>query len=337
MTDKNKTDSAEADAGLMHISTDSDCARDKVAFWADLVCQHFVQVECNSVAAPEQFHGAISLRKIDKVDVSQIVAGAQQVTRTQSMMAKANREYFLVNIQGDGNSGLQQDGRLATLKPGDMGIYSSSREFDLSFNTDFSQTVLTFPADELRLKIPGIDALTATAIDGQNPAARLLTRMAGSYYQTEFDALPPPAVAHAANALTELLAATVAAFSPAPEKHISNLTLFHLTRIKQYVVDNLHDPALSIQTVSQILRISPAHIHRLFEGELQTFSAWLWSCRLLACKRALENHAQAHLTISEVAFRNGFNNSSHFSRAFRAKFGITPGECRDRRKSARPV
>ena len=161
MTNKNLTDTNQAGAGLMQVSTDSDCARDKVAFWADLVCQHFVQVECNSVAAPEQFHGAISLRKIDKVDVAQIVAGAQQVTRTRSMMAKANREYFLVNIQRDGNSGLQQDGRLATLKPGDMGIYSSSREFDLSFNTDFSQTVLTFPADELRLKIPGIDSLTA--------------------------------------------------------------------------------------------------------------------------------------------------------------------------------
>jgi AraC-like DNA-binding protein len=337
MTDKNKTDTAEAGAGLMHISTDSDCARDKVAYWADIVCQHLVQVECNSIAAPEQFHGAISLRKVDKVDVSQVVAGAQQVTRTKSMMAKADSECFLLNIQRDGNSGLQQDSRLATLKLGDMAIYSSARRYDLSFNAKFSQTVLTFPADELRLKIPGIDALTATVLYSQNPAARLLTRMADSYYQTEFDTLPLPAVAHAANALTELLAATVAAFSPAPEKHISNLTLFHLTRIKQYVIDNLHDPALSIQTVSQILRISPAHIHRLFEGEVQTFSAWLWSCRLLACKQALENYAQAHLTISEVAFRSGFNNSSHFSRAFRAKFGITPGECRDRRKLARPV
>ena len=163
MTDKNKTDTAGAGAGLMHISTDSDCARDKVAFWADMVCQHFVQVECNSIAAPEQFHGAISLRKVDKVDVAQIVAGAQQVTRTKSMMAKADSEYFLLNIQRDGNSGLQQDSRLATLKPGDMAIYSSARRFDLSFNATFSQTVLTFPADELRLKIPGIDALTATA------------------------------------------------------------------------------------------------------------------------------------------------------------------------------
>lgn len=319
----------------MQVSTDSVCPRDKVTFWADMVCQHLVQVECNSVAAPDQFHGAIGLRKIDKVDISRVVSGAQQVTRTPHLIAKADSEYFLVNIQNDGNSGVQQDGRLAILKPGDMAIYSSAREYDLSFNTEFSQTVLIFPADDLRLKIPGIDALTATAINSQNPAVRLFMRTACSYFQTEFDTLPPPAVAHATNALTELFSATVAAFSPAVETHISNLTLFHLTRIKQYVVDNLQDPALSIHTVSQTLGISPAHIHRLFEGELQTFSAWLWSCRLLTCKRALESDAHTHLTISEIAYRSGFNNSSHFSRAFRAKFSITPRECRDRHSSTK--
>jgi AraC-like DNA-binding protein len=330
MTKKTKTDTVEAGAGLMHVSTDADCAHDKVAFWADMVCQHLVQVECNSVIAPEQFHGAIGMRRIDKVDVAQIVAGAQQVTRTQGMMARADSEYFLVNIQRDGNSSVQQDGRRATLKPGDMAVYSSARRYDLAFNATFSQTVLTLPANELRLKIPGIDALTATTLGSQNPAVRLLTRMASNCYQTEFDALPPAAGACAANALTELLAAAAAAFSPAPEKNISNLALFHLTRIKQHVIDHLHDPALSIDTVSQKLRISPAHIHRLFEGELQTFSVWLWSCRLIACKRDLENYTKTHLSVSEIAFQNGFSNSSHFSRTFRAKFGISPRECRDR-------
>ena len=132
-----KTDTAQTGAGLMHVSTDSGCARDKVAFWADMVCQHFVQVECNSVTAPEQFHGAISLRKIDKVDVAQLVAGAQQVARTPHLMAKADSEYILVNIQRDGNSSMQQDGRMATLKPGDMALYSTARRFDFSFNRDF--------------------------------------------------------------------------------------------------------------------------------------------------------------------------------------------------------
>ncbi|RDJ98615.1 helix-turn-helix domain-containing protein [Paraburkholderia lacunae] len=324
------TAALQASTALVHVSTDAVRARDKVAFWADLVCQHLVQVDCNSVAEPEQFHAAISLRKIDKINLSRIAAGGQQVARTPQLMAKADSEYFLVNIQRNGNSGLQQDGRLATLKPGDMALYTSARRYDLSFKEDFSQTVLIFPADALRLKIPGIDALTATVLNSQNPAVQLFARMADNYFQTEFDALPPSAVAYAGDALTQLFAATVAAFSPTAETQISNLALFHLTRIRQYVTDHFRDPALSMSTVSQALGISPAHIHRLFEGESQTFSAWLWSCRLLACKAELENYAKVHLTIGEIAFSNGFNNSSHFSRAFRVKFGITPREFRER-------
>ena len=334
---KNQIDTDQASAGLMQVSTESVCSRDKVAFWADMVCQHLVQVECNSIASPEHFDGSISLRKVGNVDISQVVTDAQQVTRTSTLISKADSEYFMVNIQRHGNSAVQQDGRLTALKSGDIAIYSSTRKYDLSFNDEFSQTVLIFPADDLRLKIPGIDALTATALDSQNPAVQLFTRMTDSYFQTAFNALPSPTVEYAANALTELLAATVAVLSPAHDKNISNLTFFHLTRIKQYVADHLDEPELSIHSISKTLRIYPAHIHRLFEGELQTFSSWLWSCRLLACKRALESKALAHLTISEVAFQNGFNNSSHFSRAFRIKFGITPSECRDSRNLVRSV
>jgi AraC-like DNA-binding protein len=324
------TATSQASTDLVRVSTDTVRARDKVAFWADLVCQHLVQVDCNLVVEPEQFHAAISLRKIDKINLSRIVAGGQQVARTPQLMAKADSEYFLVNIQRSGNSGLQQDGRLAALKPGDMAIYTSSRRYDLSFNEDFSQTVLIFPADALRLKIPGIDALTATVLNNQNPAVQLFARMADNYFQTGFDALPLSAVAYAGDALTQLFAATVAAFSPTAETQISNLSAYHLTRIKQYVVDHFRDPALSVSAASQALGISPAHIHRLFEGESQTFGAWLWSCRLLSCKAELENYAKAHLAISEIAFNNGFNNSSHFSRAFRMKFGMTPREIRER-------
>ena len=106
------------------------------------------------------------------------------------------------------------------------------------------------------------------------------------------------------------------------------LARFHLARIKQHAMQHLHDPGLSVASLSAALGLSPAHIHRLFAGEEQTFTAWLWSCRLVACKRRLEDAAQAHFTVSEIAFKSGFNSSAHFSRAFRARFGLSPSECR---------
>ncbi len=231
---------------------------------------------------------------------------------------------------------MTQDGRLTALKPGDMALFSSTRLYEFSFDAFFSQTVLILPADALRLKIPGIDTLTATTLDGQNPAACLLSRMAESYFQTDFSQLPSRTAEHAADALTALLAATLTVFLPAVQASVSSRTLFHLLRIKQYAIDHLKDPALSIASISQALHLSPAHIHRVFEGESLTFSAWLRSCRLLACRHALEDGAQAHLDITQIAFKHGFNNSAHFSRAFREQFGICPRECRDRKATYKP-
>ncbi|MGC5018148.1 helix-turn-helix domain-containing protein [Micromonospora sp. DT47] len=40
--------------------------------------------------------------------------------------------------------------------------------------------------------------------------------------------------------------------------------------------------------------------------------------------------ASAHLTVHEVAARSGFRDPAHFGRAFRAAYGLSPREHRDR-------
>ena len=314
--------------GLIQHSTESHRGCDKVAFWADLVCKHFVPAECHSVAAPESFHGAIALRQVGRVNVAQIVAGGLRVTRTARLISRASKEYFLVSVQDAGLSELAQDGRLAQLNPGDIAVISGARPFELSFDGNFARTVLTFPADELRQLMPDVDALTATTLDGHGAAARLFANIAHHYFETDTGTMPAEAAEHAASGLIEILAGTLSSQRAAEPAKRPRLARFHLARIKQYAMHKLQTPELSLASVSSALRISPSHIHRLFASEAQTFSAWLWSCRLIACKKELEDPGQAHRTISEIAFDNGFNNSAHFSRTFRAKFGASPRECR---------
>jgi AraC-like DNA-binding protein len=318
----------QAITGIQRVSTDAVCEAEKIAFWADMVCQHLIQVDCNSIAKA-QFDGSINLRKIAHVDVSQVAAGAQQVARTARLIAQADKEYFLLNIQRQGSSLVRQDGREASLVSGDMALYSSARRYELAFDSAFSQTVLVFPADMMRTMIPMIDALTATTLSSQNPTTKLLSLMADSCFQTPFETMSMHTMAHAANALTEIFAANIAEFSAGADAMKLNLALFHMTRIKQYIFENLNNPELSVQNVSQSLRISPAHIHRLFKVEEQTLSAWIWTRRLLACRLALQNPAKSHLTISQIAYSCGFNSSSHFSRAFRTKFGTTASDWRE--------
>lgn len=67
-------------------------------------------------------------------------------------------------------------------------------------------------------------------------------------------------------------------------------------------------------------------------GLRRTFSAALISRRLEACHASLTDPAMDYLAISEIAFRGGFNDLSHFNRRLRAAYGITPKELRTVRK-----
>jgi AraC-like DNA-binding protein len=55
-------------------------------------------------------------------------------------------------------------------------------------------------------------------------------------------------------------------------------------------------------------------------------SEWIWDRRLQHSYDMLTRQELGNLSITEAAYRLGFNSSSHFSTAFRRKFGIRPSD-----------
>ncbi|MBN9624406.1 MAG: helix-turn-helix transcriptional regulator, partial [Actinobacteria bacterium] len=90
----------------------------------------------------------------------------------------------------------------------------------------------------------------------------------------------------------------------------------------------LADPGLSPGRVARHVNISNRYLQRLFADQGTTFSRWVLARRLQCAHRDLLAPGLAHLTIGQVAERRGFADRSHFSRAFRSRYGITPREHR---------
>ncbi|MEU1814944.1 helix-turn-helix transcriptional regulator [Streptomyces roseifaciens] len=77
--------------------------------------------------------------------------------------------------------------------------------------------------------------------------------------------------------------------------------------------------------------MSVRHLHRLFrdEGtEGTTVSRWILERRLEHCRRELGRPGGSAPSVTAVAHRFGFTSPSHFSRAFRAAYGVSPREWR---------
>ncbi|HEX7863577.1 MAG TPA: AraC family transcriptional regulator [Variovorax sp.] len=99
-------------------------------------------------------------------------------------------------------------------------------------------------------------------------------------------------------------------------------------RLVAFIEAHLGDAELSVDAISKELGISKRLTHRLFEMQRTQYGTYLKMRRLERAKDELQNRRLDHLSVSEIAYRNGFGDASHFSRCFRSQFGTPPGAYR---------
>lgn len=87
-----------------------------------------------------------------------------------------------------------------------------------------------------------------------------------------------------------------------------------------------HRPQLAPVMVATMLGISVRQLHLVFEPTGMSFARTLMRRRLEAARRMLVS--QPHRPVLDVAFSCGFDGMATFYRAFRAAYGLTPGDVR---------
>ena len=101
-----------------------------------------------------------------------------------------------------------------------------------------------------------------------------------------------------------------------------------LQAIMADITANLGDCDLTAAAVAKRQRVTPRYVHKLFEGEGLTFSAFVLGRRLSRAHRTLSDPRFRDRSISAVAFDIGFGDLSYFNRAFRRRYDATPSEIR---------
>ncbi len=97
--------------------------------------------------------------------------------------------------------------------------------------------------------------------------------------------------------------------------------------LQEYIDNNLANNLLSPEFVAQEFQISTRYLRKLFHAEgTNSLSTYIRYKRLEKCADDLINISPEKKSITEVAYFWGFNNSSSFTRSFKAHFGISPME-----------
>ena len=197
--------------------------------------------------------------------------------------------------------------------------------YALSFRGDFEQTVLVLPGDLLAPFVRDLDRGCACVLPREAPATRLLAQLAAIAA-----AVPEPLPPHIAAGVGHLIAETLVAALPGNERH--GLTQYHVARAKETALARLGDPGLSPAKIAAVTGLSTAHLHRLFAACGEAVMAWVWARRLEACRRDLEDPCYDGLPVAAIGFRWGYKTDAHFSRAFKVRYGATPGEWRRKQR-----
>lgn len=305
--------------------------RDRLSYWTDAVCDAYVQLDCRAPQHHRQVDGEIRVDTLATLELSRVTATAQQVRRTPSTIARSGEDYFPVSVQTAGTGLISQDDRSAVLRPGDFALYDSTRPYELTFAGDFQQYVLMLPGATLRSRLRDTAGLTARTVGGSRGAGHLMINMIETL-AADIDVLQPGAAAAVAASVEHIVVAGLSGLSgddvAPPTDDAALLAASRREQVKAFARSRLRDPGLSVAGIAAALHLSVSTVHRCFAGEPVSVAEWIRAERLDAIRDDLCDPALQYRTVSDVAFGWGFVDASHFSRAFRARFGCAPSDVR---------
>ncbi|MFG3009649.1 helix-turn-helix domain-containing protein [Streptomyces cinerochromogenes] len=304
------------------LTTDAVPDRDRGPSWSDAVGRALVPVAVTP--RDEPFDGGITTDALGCLRISRIEAGAKRISRTPALIARHPGDHVAFGLQVSGAATLVQDGRRAELGSGDLAVYDLARPFSLSCPQRFTTHVFQLPRPLLGVADSDIRRVTGVAIGTGHGFGAVLR----PFLTTLADAAPsyPPAVGqrlagHVVDLFATLIADRAGRDPDGAPDHLVQSVRAHIDR-------NLDEVSLSPESIARAHHISVRYLHRLFEGEGVTVSRLIQQRRLEACARELARRGRVTPTVSAVARRWGFVSPSHFSRAFRAAYGLSPREWR---------
>nr|WP_165824047.1 hybrid sensor histidine kinase/response regulator transcription factor [Pseudochryseolinea flava] len=97
-----------------------------------------------------------------------------------------------------------------------------------------------------------------------------------------------------------------------------------LQKAIDYIISNLQDSQLSVDSIASLFNLSRMHVYRKIKA--LTGKSVVEFIRMVRMKQAIKLMDSHKLTLSEIAFEVGFNSASYFSRTFKEEYGRTPSE-----------
>lgn len=308
------------------IDTERVPPRERLDFWTTASSQLFMPLEVVSRAA-EPFHGLVDGYELGALRMYRLAGDPASVRRTPAMVRASDPEQFHLILHLGGHCIVEQEGRSASLRAGDMTGIHSSRPFEIRHDRPVEALLVACPLMLLRPYVDRVVRDTGTRIIGSDGLGRVVS----PFLRQLLDSLDRDAIGEPRGDLGEsvlILVRGLCTQHPDTSAPTWMPGALMLAQIKGFIEESLDDPALCPERISRAHSISTRYLYKLFEAEGLGVQEWIRTRRLDRCRRDLADPRLRGDPVFRVATRWGFTSQAHFSRLFRATYGCSPREFR---------
>lgn len=297
--------------------------------WRSVLSRAFVPLEPSALPSGSgAVTGSLRATELDGLQIAEVGGGGQLVRRTAATIRAADPAHLKIGLQVSGRGLLEQDGREAELRTGDFVLYDTTRPYRLRFDTAFRMLVVMCPRSALDLPSGVLRHRTAVPVRAREGLGMVVSPFIsglGRLLEADGGGLSPGlGGGHLGAAVLDSLAAAFAEEAKGRTASAGSLR----ARAFAHIEAHLADPGLGPEAVAAALHVSVRYLQRAFEAEGETVAGWIRARRLERCRRDLRNPGLDSRSVSAVAARWGLVNAAHFSRSFRATYGVSPREYR---------
>jgi AraC-like DNA-binding protein len=284
-----------------------------------------------TTAEPLRFSGSMRGLQSGGIIAAEVAVSSLRSARSATMIRHSDPEAVHVFTVRHGGAMVSQRGD-TTVKPRELALFTSWRPSVVhAFSHEPHQANGLFavvPYARLAVSRDLLERLTATAF----PASRGVGAVLVDFLSSLSAASPGYSAAdevRLSGVLTDLLTAWLAhTLDHTDALPVDARRRALLVQVQAFIRDHLGDPDLTPSAVAAAHHMSLRSLQRLFTEYGHTAAGWIRHRRLEGCRRDLADPRLLAQSVRAIATRWGYPRPAHFTRAFRAAYGISPSEYR---------
>lgn len=287
--------------------------------WREAICKVIHQVQVRNLA-PQDFAARISGRGYGIVSCASFWSKSHQVYSKGERYSDTGSAGYLLSWQLEGTTHIEQEKASMLVHPGSLAIVDARRPMSITFPKDVRRIVAKLPAVALEQRLPMLRHAHSLNLTPPPGMGQILLAYLRELAEGGLELSSPDAALLAdniSNVLQIIMGGT----------GLGALDSLQLRQrsVLQYLKQHACDGDLSLDKAASHFNVSRRLLQQTLQDMDTSFTQVVASERM---SRAAELLSQSREPISQVAYRCGFNDVSHFNHLFKRAHGFSPSAYR---------